>query len=95
MLLAQQGSMPLGHLLAGFLTHYLSPREVLRLMLGILWVAMAGFLWRREPGIDNLPRRRLPHLSFWGKLWEAITAHSHNPEYPAEIAVEPGSPPRR
>jgi MFS family permease len=91
MLLAQQGSMPLGHLLAGFLTHYLSPPEVLRLMLAVLWLAMAAFLWRREPGIDNLPRRRLPALSFWGNLWEAVTAHSHNPEYPAEIAVESGT----
>src|SRR6266850_2513340 len=31
MLLAQQGGMPLGHLFAGFLTHYISPAWVLRL----------------------------------------------------------------
>jgi hypothetical protein len=36
MLLAQQGGMPLGHLCAGFLTHYMSPPWVLRLMLGTL-----------------------------------------------------------
>jgi predicted MFS family arabinose efflux permease len=88
MLLAQQGGMPLGHLLAGFLTKYMSPQWVLRGMLGAVLVAMAIFLWMREPAIDNLPRRRLPRLSFFGNLWEAITAHSHHPDYPAEIAVE-------
>jgi MFS family permease len=88
MLLAQQGGMPLGHLLAGFLTKYMSPQWVLRGMLGTLLVAMAIFLWMREPAIDNQPRRRLPRLSFFGNLWEAITAHSHHPDYPAEIAVE-------
>lgn len=88
MLLAQQGGMPLGHLLAGFLTHYLAPQAVLRVMLGTLMAAMACFLWRREPAIDNLPRRRLGELSFSANLWEAITAHSHHPDYPAEIAVE-------
>src|ERR1700745_297548 len=40
MLLAQQGGMPLGHLFAGFLTHYMSPAWVLRLMLGTLLVVM-------------------------------------------------------
>jgi MFS family permease len=88
MLLAQQGGMPLGHLLAGFLTHYISPPWVLRWMFGALIVATAIFLWMREPGIDNLPRRKLGKLSFLSNLWEAITAHSHHPNYPAEIAVE-------
>jgi len=23
-------------------------------------------------------------------VWEAITAHSHHPDYPAEIEVQPG-----
>src|SRR6267142_1180647 len=40
MLLAQQGGMPLGHLLAGFLTHYMSPPWALRLMLGVLFIVM-------------------------------------------------------
>ena len=54
MLLAQQGGMPLGHLFAGFLTHYMSPQWVLRLMLGTLLVVMPIFLLRREPAIDNM-----------------------------------------
>ena len=37
MLLAQQGGLPLGHLFAGFLTHYMSPPWVLRVMLGASW----------------------------------------------------------
>lgn len=88
MLLAQQGGMPLGHLFAGYLTHYLSPPWVVRLMLGTSLIIMLGFLFRREPGIDNLPRRKPQKLSFTGHIWEAITAHSHHPDYPAEIAVE-------
>ncbi len=87
MLLAQQGGLPLGHLFAGFLTHYLSPPWVLRLMLGTLLAVMVGFLFVREPAIDNLPRRTSGKLSLWGNFWEAVTAHSHHPTYPAEIAV--------
>ncbi len=94
MLWAQQGGMPLGHLLAGFMTHYLSPPAVLRCMLGTLLGAMAVFLWMREPAIDNLPRRSLGEASFWAKIWEAITAHSHHPDYPAEIAVPSGERPQ-
>src|SRR5207237_1305153 len=60
MLLAQQGGMPLGHLLAGFLTHYMSPQWVLRCMLGTLLGAMSIFVWMREPAIDNLRRRPIP-----------------------------------
>ena len=88
MLLAQQGGMPLGHLLAGGLTHYMSPPWVLRLMLGILFIVMAFFLFMREPAIDNLPRRELGKLTLREKIWEAITAHSHHPDHPAEIAIE-------
>jgi predicted MFS family arabinose efflux permease len=88
MLLAQQGGMPLGHLFAGFLTHYMSPAWVLRLMLGTLLIIMLFFLFRREPGIDNLPPGRRRKLSWAGTIWEAVTAHSHHPDYPAEIAVE-------
>ena len=87
MLLAQQGGMPLGHLFAGFLTHYMSPPWVLRLMLSTLLVVMAAFLFVREPAIDAMPHRKLGKLTFWGNFWEAITAHSHRPAYPAEIAV--------
>ena len=42
-----------------------------------------------EPGIDDMPRRPLGKLTLGGALWEAITAHSHHPDYPAEIAVQP------
>src|SRR6266850_1286732 len=87
MLLAQQGGMPLGHLFAGFLTHYISPAWVLRLMLGTLLVVTVVFLFVREPAIDNLPRRASAKLNLWGNLWEAVTAHSHNPAYPSEISV--------
>src|SRR5712671_6193304 len=59
MLLAQQGGMPLGHLFAGYLTHFMSPPWVLRLMLGTLLVVTVVFLLAREPAIDNLPRRKL------------------------------------
>lgn len=87
MLLAQQGGMPLGHLFAGFLTHYMSPAWVLRLMLGTLLVVMAVFVFIREPAIDNMPRRHLAKRTFWGAIFEAVTACSHHPAYPAEIAV--------
>src|SRR6266404_751060 len=87
MLLAQQGGMPLGHLCAGFLTHYMSPPWVLRLMLGTLLVVMLVFLFIREPAIDNLPRRTQVKRTLWGTFWEAVTAHSHHPDYPGEIAV--------
>ena len=89
MLLAQQGGMPLGHLLAGFLTHYMSPQWVLRGMLSALLVVMSVFVWLREPAIDNMKRRQLPKLSFLDNLWESITAYSHHPDYPAEIEVKP------
>ena len=87
MLLAQQGGMPLGHLFAGFLTHYMSPPWVLRLMLGTLLLVMAVFLFLREPAIDKMPHRHLGKLTLRGAIWEAVTAHSHHPAYPAEIAV--------
>ena len=91
MLLAQQGGMPLGHLFAGFLTHYMSPPWVLRLMLGTLLVATVAFLFIREPAIDTMPRRNLGRLTLWGTIWEAISASSHRPAYPAEIAVSSGA----
>src|SRR5438105_1701350 len=87
MLLAQQGGMPLGHLFAGFLTHYMSPPWVLRVMLGTLLVLTVIFLFVREPAIDTMPRRNLAKLTLWGTIWEAISADSHRPAYPAEIAV--------
>jgi MFS family permease len=87
MLLAQQGGMPLGHLFAGFLTHYMSTPWVLRVMLGALLVVTAVFFFRREPGIDKLPRRKLGNLTLRRIIWEAVTAHSHHPACPGEIAV--------
>src|SRR5438105_4245617 len=87
MLLAQQGGMPLGHLFAGFLTHYISPPWVLRLMLGTLLVVTVVFLFVREPAIDSLPRRASGKLTLWETFWEAVTAHSHHPAKAAEIAV--------
>src|SRR6058998_937810 len=56
MLLAQQGGMPLGHLSAGFLTHYLPTPWVLRLMLGTLLVVTVVLFFVRDPDIDNLLR---------------------------------------
>jgi MFS family permease len=87
MLLAQQGGMPLGHLFAGFLTHYMSAPWVLRVMLGTLLIVMSIFVFQREPAIDNMTRRKPEKLSLRATIWEAITAHSHHPDYPAEIAV--------
>lgn len=88
MLLAQQGGMPLGHLCAGFLTHYMSPPWVLRVMLGTLFVVMIGFLFQREPAIDNMQRRPIGKRGLRATVWEAITAYSHHPDYPAEISVQ-------
>jgi MFS family permease len=88
MLLAQQGGMPLGHLCAGFLTHYMSPPWVLRVMLGTLFIVMTVFVFIREPAIDNMTRRRPAERGLRATIWEAITAHSHHPDYPAEIAVQ-------
>src|SRR6267378_212875 len=65
MLLAQQGGMPLGHLFAGFLTHYLSAPWVLRLMLGALLLLMPFFLIYREPAIDSMPRRTQVTRTLW------------------------------
>ena len=87
MLLAQQGGTPLGHLFAGFLTHYMSAPWVLRFMLGTLLVVTVVFLFVREPAIDNLPRRKFGKLTLWETFWEAVTAHSHIPANAAEIAV--------
>ena len=87
MLLAQQGGMPLGHLFAGYLTHYMSPAWVLRMMLGTLLIVMTVFLFIREPAIDNMPRRKLRRRTFWGNVYEAITASSHHPMHPAESTV--------
>jgi MFS family permease len=88
MLLAQQGGMPLGHLFAGYLTHYMPVPWVLRVMLGTLLLVMIVFLFMREPAIDNMARRDVGNRTLLGTVWEAITAHSHHPDYPAEIAVQ-------
>lgn len=88
MLLAQQGGMPLGHLCAGFLTRYMPVPWVLRVMLGTLFLIMLVFLFIREPAIDNMTRRPVRERGLRATIWEAITAHSHHPDYPAEIAVD-------
>jgi hypothetical protein len=69
----------------------MSPPWVLRSMLGTLVVATAGFVWLREPAIDNMRRRQIPDASFLDNLWEAVTAYSHHPDYPAEIEVQPAN----
>ena len=58
--------------------------------LGILLLIflMLVFLFIREPAIDNMSRRPPPERGLRATIWEAITAHSHHPDYPAEIAVE-------
>lgn len=88
MLLAQQGGMPLGHLCAGFLTRYMPVPWVLRVMLGTLFLVMLVFVFIREPAIDNMTRRAPRERGLRARIWEAITAHSHHPDYPAEIAVD-------
>lgn len=88
MLLAQQGGMPLGHLCAGFLTRYMPVPWVLRVMLGTLFLVMLVFVFIREPAIDNMTRRAPRERGLRATIWEAITAHSHHPDYPAEIAVD-------
>ena len=57
-------------------------------MFGALLMVMLHFLFRREPGIDNLPRGNPRKMTWTMTVWEAVTAHSHHPDYPAEIAVE-------
>jgi MFS family permease len=85
MLLAQQGGMPLGHLFAGFLTHFMSPQWVLRLMFGTLLIVMPFFLFLREPAIDSMTRRSLKKLSIRAAIWEALTAASHRPVKAGEV----------
>jgi len=87
MLLAQQGGMPLGHLFAGLLTHYMSPPWVLSIMLGTLLVVTSVFFLLREPAIDSRSHQKLGKFTLRDAIWEAVTAHSHHPAYPAEIAV--------
>jgi predicted MFS family arabinose efflux permease len=88
MLLAQQGGMPLGHLCAGFLTRYMPVPWVLRVMLGTLFLIMLVFVFVREPAIDSMTKRMPRERGLRATIWEAITAHSHHPDYPAEISVD-------
>jgi hypothetical protein len=66
----------------------MSPPWVLRVMLGTLFIVMIGFLFQREPAIDNMKRRGMEKRGLRATIWEAITAYSHHPDYPAEIAVQ-------
>ena len=56
-------------------------------MLGTLLILTTVFLFKREPAIDAMSRRNSGKLTFWAHVWEAVTAHSHRPAYPSEIAV--------
>ena len=56
-------------------------------MLGTLLVVMTVFVFVREPAIDKMPRRKRGKRGFWAGIWEALSAYSHYPAYPAEIAV--------
>ena len=51
---------------------------------------MLVFVFIREPAIDNMTRRMPRERGLRATIWEAITAHSHHPDYPAEIAVDAG-----
>ena len=77
MLLRNQGFMPLGHLFAAVLTHWLSPQWVIRSMVGTLLLVMLYFLMQREPAIDEMTRRTQLAQGVWQAVWEAITAQSH------------------
>jgi predicted MFS family arabinose efflux permease len=77
MLLCNQGGAPLGHLFAAALTHLMSPPNVIRVMVSVLFVAALYFLMRREPAIDSMQRRSLPPIGIWNSIIEAITAQSH------------------
>jgi MFS family permease len=88
MLLCNQGSMPLGHLFAGFLTHVMAPQVVVRVMVGTLLLAMSYFLFRREPAIDNMTPQDPEDLSWGGMIIEAVTARSHRPN--ESVAPEAG-----
>jgi hypothetical protein len=67
-------------------------------MMGLIFMFLAAplqgllpvFLFLREPAIDKLQRRRRERLGVLGAIWEAITARSHRPAYPAESDV-PGA----
>jgi MFS family permease len=77
-LLYNQGFLPLGHLFAGGLAHFLSPAWIIRGMVGVLLLITLIFLFWREPAIDALERRPLK-LKWRQRLWEILTAQSHRP----------------
>ena len=52
------------------------------------FLVMLVFVFIREPAIDNMTRRMPPERGLRATIWEAITAYSHHPDYPAEIAVD-------
>ena len=79
MLLCNQGFMPLGHLFAAFLTHWLSPQWVIRTMVGALLLVMLYFFMQREPAIDAMTPRPPRATGVWQAIWEALTAQSHRP----------------
>ena len=92
LMIASQGTTPLGHLFAGGLVHVMSPEYVVRSMVGVLLLLSIGFLLYRAPEIDQSPRRGQPPQSFAARLREAITAESHRPIAPREVVLAPALP---
>ena len=88
-LLCIQGFMPLGHLFASALAHFMGPAWIIRGMVGVLLVIALLFLVRREPAIDEMEPRGIG-LNWYEGLWEALTAQSHRP-VPAAVREEMAS----
>ncbi len=82
MLVCSQGAMPIGHLCAGAMAHFLAPQIIVRGMLALLLLIAIGFLFRREPAIDQMERRSNPANTLFAAVREAITAESHTPSHP-------------
>jgi MFS family permease len=85
-LLCIQGFMPLGHLFASALAHFVGPAWIIRGMVSVLLVIALGFLIKREPAIDAMEKRGTK-LTWYQGLWEALTAQSHRP-VPAVVRTE-------
>ena len=92
MLVCTQGAMPIGHLCAGALAHVMAPQLIVRSMLALLLLIALGFLFRREPAIDQMERRGVEPESLLGAVREAVTAESHLPHPGASVRIpRPGT----
>ena len=92
MLVCSQGAMPIGHLCAGALAHVMAPQLIVRGMLALLLLIAIGFLFRREPAIDQMERRGHPADTLLAAVREAITAESHTPDPSASVRIpRPGT----